>query len=133
MQGPRQGLDQPQLLCFDTNSTVTFDPPDVDRGLLDRLNNINNTLTVQWNRLQNIRNTVDDTGTQADRARSRVRDAESLIDQARQELDKAKDAVAKVVSDVIVMATVCLKTVINGVHVICRTSSHPVAPETRTT
>uniref|UniRef100_A0A672HPT0 Laminin subunit gamma-1 n=1 Tax=Salarias fasciatus TaxID=181472 RepID=A0A672HPT0_SALFA len=71
---------------------------DVDRGLLDRLNTINSTLTTQWNRLQSIRNTVDDTGTQADRARARVRDAESLIDRARQELDKAKDAVGKVVS-----------------------------------
>ncbi|TMS01279.1 Laminin subunit gamma-1 [Larimichthys crocea] len=68
----------------------------VDQGLLDRLNNINNTLTTQWNRLQSIRNTVDDTGTQADRARNRVRDAESLIDRARQELDKAKDAISKV-------------------------------------
>ncbi|XP_031697831.1 laminin subunit gamma-1-like [Anarrhichthys ocellatus] len=69
---------------------------DVDRGLLDRLDGINNTLTTQWNRLQGIRNTVDDTGTQADRARHRVRDAEDLIDRARQELDKAKDAVGKV-------------------------------------
>uniref|UniRef100_A0A8D3CQ27 Laminin, gamma 1 n=1 Tax=Scophthalmus maximus TaxID=52904 RepID=A0A8D3CQ27_SCOMX len=69
---------------------------DVDRGLLDRLTVINNTLTTQWNRLQNIRGTVDSTGAQADRARSRVRDAESLIDHARQELDKAKDAVGKV-------------------------------------
>lgn len=112
---------------------MIFDPLDVDRGLQDRLNNINNTLTIQWNRLQNIRNTVDDTGTQADRARGRVRDAESLIDQARQELDKAKDAIAKVVSDVIVMATICLKSVINGLYVICRTSSHPVALEIRTT
>ncbi|XP_071392229.1 laminin subunit gamma-1-like, partial [Centroberyx affinis] len=69
---------------------------DVDKGLLERLNNINNTLTTQWNRLQNIRNTVDDTGAQADRARNRVRDAENLIDRARQELDKAKDAIGKV-------------------------------------
>lgn len=74
-------------------------PPDVDRGLLERLNSINNTLTTQWNRLQSVRNTVDDTGTQADRARNRVRDAESLIDRARQELEKAKDAVSKVVSE----------------------------------
>lgn len=73
-------------------------PADVDRGLLDRLNSINNTLTTQWNRLQSVRNTVDDTGTRADRARSRVQDAESLIDRARQELEKAKDAVSKVVS-----------------------------------
>ncbi|XP_023285750.1 laminin subunit gamma-1-like, partial [Seriola lalandi dorsalis] len=68
----------------------------VDKGLLDRLNTINNTLTTQWNRLQSIRNTVDDTGSQADRARTRVRDAENLINQARLELDKAKDAVSKV-------------------------------------
>lgn len=86
---------------------VTFDPADVDRGLLDRLNTINNTLTTQWNRLQNIRNTVDDTGTQADRARNRVRDAEDLIDRARGELDKAKDAISKVVRDVtFVMETI---------------------------
>ncbi|KAJ0012238.1 hypothetical protein NQD34_013213 [Periophthalmus magnuspinnatus] len=69
---------------------------EVDRGLLDRLNNINITLTTQWNRLQSIRNTVDETGTQADKARGRVRDAENLIDRARQELDKAKDAISKV-------------------------------------
>ncbi|XP_059200059.1 laminin subunit gamma-1 isoform X2 [Centropristis striata] len=69
---------------------------DVDRGLLDRLNAINGTLTTQWNRLQNIRGTVDSTGAQADRARQRVRDAESLIEHARQELDKAKDAIRKV-------------------------------------
>uniref|UniRef100_A0A8C5GXN1 Laminin subunit gamma-1 n=1 Tax=Gouania willdenowi TaxID=441366 RepID=A0A8C5GXN1_GOUWI len=71
---------------------------DVDKGLLDRLNTINGTLTTQWNRLQSIRVTVDDTATQADRARVRVQDAEGLIDRARQELDKAKDAVNKVVS-----------------------------------
>ncbi|XP_012681774.2 laminin subunit gamma-1 [Clupea harengus] len=69
---------------------------DVDEGLLERLNNINSTLTTQWNRLQNIRNTVDNTGTQAEKAQKRVQDAESLIDRARQELDKAKDAISKV-------------------------------------
>ncbi|CAI5676892.1 unnamed protein product [Oreochromis niloticus] len=69
---------------------------EVDQGLLDRLNGINNTLTTQWNRLKSIRNTVDDTATQADLARGRVSDAESLIDRAHQELDKAKDAVSKV-------------------------------------
>ncbi|XP_062383779.1 laminin subunit gamma-1 [Sardina pilchardus] len=69
---------------------------DVDEGLLERLNNINNTLSTQWNRLQNIRTTVDNTGTQAEQAQKRVQDAESLIDRARQELDKAKDAISKV-------------------------------------
>lgn len=75
-------------------------PTDADRGLLDRLNALNNTLITQWNRLQNIRNTVDNTSVQADRARDRVRDAENLIDRARQELAKAKDAVSKIVSKV---------------------------------
>ncbi|XP_062849994.1 laminin subunit gamma-1 [Trichomycterus rosablanca] len=69
---------------------------DVDKGLLDRLKGINNTLTTQWNRLQNIRNTVEDTGNLADKARNRVRDTEKLIDRAREELDKAKDAISKV-------------------------------------
>ncbi|XP_022533612.2 laminin subunit gamma-1 [Astyanax mexicanus] len=69
---------------------------DVDKGLLDRLKGINNTLTTQWNRLQNIRNTVDNTGTLADKAQNRVREAEKLIDRARDELDKAKDAISKV-------------------------------------
>uniref|UniRef100_A0A8C2A6V2 Laminin, gamma 1 n=1 Tax=Cyprinus carpio TaxID=7962 RepID=A0A8C2A6V2_CYPCA len=69
---------------------------EVDKGLLDRLNNINKTLNNQWNRLQNIKNTVDNTGTQADRARNRVREAEDLISTAREELDKAKEAISKV-------------------------------------
>lgn len=71
----------------------------MDRGLLDRLSNINGSLTTQWNRLQSIRNTVDNTGAQADRARTRVREAENLIDRVRQELDKAREAIGKVVSE----------------------------------
>uniref|UniRef100_A0A674BX96 Laminin subunit gamma-1 n=1 Tax=Salmo trutta TaxID=8032 RepID=A0A674BX96_SALTR len=70
---------------------------DVDKGLLERLGNLNNTLTTQWNRLQNIRNSVDDTGTQTDKARNRVRDAENLVDRAREELDKAKNAISTLV------------------------------------
>ncbi|MBN3312115.1 LAMC1 protein, partial [Atractosteus spatula] len=69
---------------------------DVDQGLLDRLGDINNTLTTQWNRLQNIRKTVDNTGELADKSRTRVRDTEKLIETARQELEKAKDAINKV-------------------------------------
>lgn len=81
-----------------TYVNLISDTADVDKGLLDRLGNINNTLTTQWNRLQNIRNTVDSTGNQADKARNRVREAENLIDRAREELDRAKDAISKVVS-----------------------------------
>lgn len=71
---------------------------EVDKDLLDRLKGINNTLTTQWKRLQNIRDTVDDTGNMADKARGRVRETEKLIQRAREELDKAKDAISKVVS-----------------------------------
>ncbi|XP_066548014.1 laminin subunit gamma-1 [Amia ocellicauda] len=69
---------------------------EVDKGLLDRLDKINSTLTTQWNRLQNIRKTVDNTGELADKSRDRVRDAENLIETARDELEKAKDAISKV-------------------------------------
>ena len=72
--------------------------PATDKDLLERLNSINITLTTQWNRLHGIRKTVDETGSQADRARGRVRDAENLIERARQELEKAKDAIGKVVT-----------------------------------
>lgn len=110
------------------------DPADLDRGLLNRLNAINNTLTTQWNRLQSIRSTVDHTGTQADRARDRVRDAENLIDRARQELDKAKEAVGKVVSRLaVVMATSTAGGALTDPVSYHRTSNHPVAPESPTT
>lgn len=41
---------------------------------------------------------MDNTGAQADRARNRVREAEDLISTARDELDKAKEAISKVVN-----------------------------------
>uniref|UniRef100_A0A8C9VN56 Laminin, gamma 1 n=1 Tax=Scleropages formosus TaxID=113540 RepID=A0A8C9VN56_SCLFO len=69
---------------------------DMDKGLMERLQQINNTLTTQWNRLQNINNTVGDTEALADKSRNRVKDAENLIDRAREELQKAKDAISKV-------------------------------------
>lgn len=80
------------------HSFVLLTAAEVDKGLLDRLKSINNTLTTQWNRLQNIRNTVEDTGNLADKARGRVSETEKLIERAREELDKAKDAIKKVVS-----------------------------------
>lgn len=85
---------------------LTLNPADVDRALLDRLEDVNNTLTTQWNRLQNIRSTVENTGAQAERAHNRVQDAKSLIERAQRELDEAKDAVSKVVSPAVVTATV---------------------------
>lgn len=84
----------------------------MDKDLLDRLKIINNTLTTQWNRLQNIRNTVEDTGNLADMARGRVRETEKLIERAREELDKAKDAIRKVVSYLRSMKHLCYEDVL---------------------
>uniref|UniRef100_A0A674MZK9 Laminin, gamma 1 n=1 Tax=Takifugu rubripes TaxID=31033 RepID=A0A674MZK9_TAKRU len=106
-----------------------LNPADVDRALLEHLNTINNTLTTQWNRLQNIRNTVDNTSDQAGRAQTRVQDAKSLIERAQRELDKARDAVSKVVS----RGSVVTATVYRGEltePITCRTSSPRAAWET---
>lgn len=90
------------------HSCVLLTAAEVDKDLLDRLKNINDTLTMQWNRLQNIKNTVEDTGNLADKARNRVRETEKLIERAREELDKAKDAISKVVSFILsVFVCVC--------------------------
>ncbi|MBN3289544.1 LAMC1 protein, partial [Polypterus senegalus] len=69
---------------------------DIDQSLLDRLAEINNTLTTQWGRLQNIRKTVESTSELADNSQKRVQDAKMLIEKARNELEKAKDAISKV-------------------------------------
>lgn len=90
------------------HSCVLLTAAEVDKDLLDRLKNINDTLTTQWNRLQNIKNTVEDTGNLADKARNRVRETEKLIERAREELDKAKDAISKVVS-FILSVFVCVR------------------------
>lgn len=90
-------LHSDYCICFILYIFIHYYYTEVDKGLLDRLNNINKTLNNQWNRLQNIKNTVDNTGAQADRARNQVRDAENLINTAREELDKAKEAISKVV------------------------------------
>lgn len=75
---------------------------------MEQLSAINSSLSTQWNRLQNIRNTVDSTSDRAGRAQTRVQDAKSLIERAQRELDKARDAVGKVVSGgSVVVATVC--------------------------
>lgn len=72
---------------------------DVDQNLMDRLQRVNNTLYSQISRLQNIRNTIDETGNLAEQARARVESTEQLIEIASRELEKAKIAVANVVSD----------------------------------
>lgn len=107
---------------------------------MDRLNNINKTLNAQWNRLQNIRNTVDNTGAQADKARNRVREAEDLISVAREELDKAKEAISKVVSQTAHLYNLTIlhfeyKTFVylNVLVFIHRTSKYPQHPEIQTT
>ncbi|KAG2461822.1 DHX9 helicase, partial [Polypterus senegalus] len=80
------------------NSRVMFNiiTLDIDQSLLDRLAEINNTLTTQWGRLQNIRKTVESTSELADNSQKRVQDAKMLIEKARNELEKAKDAISKV-------------------------------------
>lgn len=72
---------------------------DVDQNLMDRLQRVNNTLFSQISRLQNIRNTIGETGNLAEQARSRVESTEQLIEIASRELEKAKVAIANVVSD----------------------------------
>ena len=66
---------------------------------MDRLQKVNNTLFSQISRLQNIRNTIGETGNLAEQARSRVESTEQLIEIASRELEKAKIAIANVVSD----------------------------------
>ncbi|XP_078499309.1 laminin subunit gamma-1 [Lissotriton helveticus] len=69
---------------------------DVDQGLVDRLAEINNTLTSQLGRLENIRKTVGDTEDIAQEARVRVENTGTLIETAREELERAKAAIANV-------------------------------------
>lgn len=65
---------------------------------MDRLQRVNNSLSSQIGRLQNIRNTIEETGNLAEQARARVESTEQLIEIASRELEKAKVAVANVVS-----------------------------------
>ncbi|KAM4642244.1 laminin subunit gamma-1 [Discoglossus pictus] len=68
----------------------------VDQGMLDRLAEINATLSSQIERLQNIRDMIRDTDKQAQEARDRVESTEIIIDSARLQLEKAKVAIANV-------------------------------------
>uniref|UniRef100_A0A4W3JXR0 Laminin subunit gamma 1 n=1 Tax=Callorhinchus milii TaxID=7868 RepID=A0A4W3JXR0_CALMI len=63
---------------------------EVDNSLMDRLAEINNTLSIQWGRLQNIKDTVDITDDLASRSTNRVRDVEQMISNSRRELEKGK-------------------------------------------
>lgn len=69
---------------------------DVDQGMLDRLAEINATLSSQLHRLQNIRDMVRDTDKQAQDARDRVESTGLIIDSARAQLERAKVAIANV-------------------------------------
>ncbi|XP_067846571.1 laminin subunit gamma-1 isoform X2 [Heptranchias perlo] len=69
---------------------------DVDKSLMDRLAEINNTLSTQWGRLQNIKDTVDNTEDLAERSNNRIQDAEKVISNARRELEKAKETLGNV-------------------------------------
>lgn len=65
---------------------------------MDRLRDINSTLTSQLSRLRNIQNTVQETENLAEQARGRVEDTEDLIAMASDMLEKAKMAAGNVVS-----------------------------------
>lgn len=65
---------------------------------MDRLKDINSTLTSQLNRLRNIQGTVRETENLAEQARVRVEDTEDLISLASDMLEKAKMAADNVVS-----------------------------------
>uniref|UniRef100_A0A8C5QNT2 Laminin subunit gamma 1 n=1 Tax=Leptobrachium leishanense TaxID=445787 RepID=A0A8C5QNT2_9ANUR len=69
---------------------------DVDQGMLDRLAEINATLSSQLQRLQNIRDLIRDTDKQARDARDRVESTDLLIESAREQLERAKVAIANV-------------------------------------
>ncbi|KAL8178112.1 UNVERIFIED_CONTAM: Laminin subunit gamma-1 [Gekko kuhli] len=69
---------------------------DVDQGLMDRLHEINRTLSGQLGRLRNIQKTVADTENLAEQARSRVDDTAELIKTAADKLSRASAAVGKV-------------------------------------
>lgn len=76
---------------------------------MDRLAEINNTLSTQWGRLQNIKDTVDNTEDLAERSNNRIQDAEKIISNARTELEKAKENMANVVGSSLQMTYMPLK------------------------
>ncbi|KAL7984791.1 hypothetical protein Chor_003361 [Crotalus horridus] len=69
---------------------------DVDQGLMDRLQEINRTLSSQLGRLRNIQNTVKQTENLAEQAQGQVENTEGLIDSASNMLHKARMAIANV-------------------------------------
>ncbi|KAH0618288.1 hypothetical protein JD844_017344, partial [Phrynosoma platyrhinos] len=69
---------------------------DVDQGLMDRLHEINRTLSSQLGRLRNIQNTVEETENLAGQAQTRVDNTQKLIETASEMLQRARMAVANV-------------------------------------
>lgn len=78
--------------------------PDVDQGLMDRLQEINRTLSSQLGRLRNIQNTVRQTENLAEQAQAQVENTEGLIDSASNMLHKARMAIANVVSAICILS-----------------------------
>uniref|UniRef100_A0A8C5SCK4 Laminin subunit gamma-1 n=1 Tax=Laticauda laticaudata TaxID=8630 RepID=A0A8C5SCK4_LATLA len=69
---------------------------DVDQGLMDRLQEINRTVSSQLGRLRNIQNTVRQTENLAEQAQVQVENTEGLIDSASNMLHRARMAIANV-------------------------------------
>lgn len=71
---------------------------------MDRLQEINRTLSSQLGRLRNIQNTVKQTENLAELAQGQVEDTEGLIDSASNMLHKARMAIANVVSEICILS-----------------------------
>lgn len=71
---------------------------------MDRLQEINRTLSSQLGRLRNIQNTVRQTENLAEQAQAQVENTEGLIDSASNMLHRARMAIANVVSDICILS-----------------------------
>lgn len=71
---------------------------------MDRLQEINRTLSSQLGRLRNIQNTVKQTENLAEQAQGQVENTEGLIDSASNMLHRARMAIANVVSEICILS-----------------------------
>ncbi|XP_078721548.1 laminin subunit gamma-1 isoform X1 [Lampetra fluviatilis] len=72
---------------------------DADYSLLDRLADINATLTREMTRLRRVRQGVDDTTSALGRSRTAADDVDALAADARQQLERARKALSTVTID----------------------------------